>query len=146
MRAALDCVFCQISRGESPASFVYQDDAVMAFMDIQPVNPGHLLVVPRAHRELMHQYDELTLTRVWQVVHRLAGALRRSGAPCEGLNLFVADGEAAFQDVPHFHVHLIPRVNGDGFGLTFPPGYEQLPPRSQLNAWAAAIRGALVPT
>ena|SRR5579871_5291288 len=139
-----DCVFCAICSGESPASFVYQDDAVVAFMDIQPVNPGHLLVVPRVHHELMDGYDELTLARTWRVVERSARALRQSGAPCEGVNLLVADGEAAFQDVPHFHVHVIPRVTGDGFGLTFPPGYEDLPARTQLDAWAAAIRGVLV--
>ncbi len=139
-----DCVFCDIARGESPASFVYKDDAIMAFMDIQPVNPGHLLVVPRVHHELMGEYDDLTLARTWQVVQRAAAALRRSGAPCEGINVLVADGEAAFQDVPHFHVHVIPRRAGDGFGLTFPPGFEDLPQRSQLDAWAAAVRAVLV--
>lgn len=133
-------MFCAIAARESPASFVYEDDAVIAFMDIQPVNPGHLLVVPRRHHELMHQYDEVTLARTWQVVMRADVALRRSGVRCEGVNLFVADGEAAFQDVPHFHVHVIPRHAGDGFGLTFPPDYEELPPRTELDAWAAAIR------
>lgn len=137
------CVFCAIVRGESPASFVYQDDAIVAFMDIQPVNTGHTLVVPRLHRELMGDYDDVTLIRTWQVVHRVSKALRHSGAPCGGINLLVADGEAAFQDVPHFHVHVIPRIQGDGFGLTFPPGYEELPPRSQLDAWATAIRNSL---
>ncbi|HEX6547548.1 MAG TPA: HIT family protein [Candidatus Dormibacteraeota bacterium] len=140
-----DCVFCQIAARESPASFVYEDDAVIAFMDIQPVNPGHMLVAPRKHFELMGELDELTLARTWQVVSRLANALRRSGARCEGVNLLVADGEAAFQDVPHFHVHIIPRFAGDGFGLTFPAGYENMPPRSQLDAWAAAIRGVVAP-
>jgi histidine triad (HIT) family protein len=140
-----ECVFCDISKGESPASFIYQDDAVIAFLDIQPVNTGHVLVVPRVHHELMGEYDDLTLGRTWSVVQRVDQALRRSGAPCEGINLLVADGEAAFQDVPHFHVHVIPRVKGDGFGLVFPPNYENLPPRTQLDAWAAAIRGVLVP-
>jgi len=139
-----ECVFCDISHGDSPASFVYQDDAVVAFMDIQPVNAGHVLVVPRKHHELMGEYDDVTLTRTWQVVQRIDKALRRSGAPCEGINLLVADGEAAFQDVPHFHVHVIPRIRGDGFGLTFPPGYEEMPPRSQLDAWASTIRGVVV--
>ena len=137
-----ECAFCEISRGEGPASFVYQDDAVIAFMDIQPINAGHLLVVPRLHHELMAEYDDVTLARTWQVVQRMATALRRSGVPCAGINLFVADGEAAFQDVPHFHVHVIPRREGDGFGLEFPPGFENLPPRTQLDAYAAAIRSA----
>lgn len=137
------CVFCRIAAHEEPASFVYEDDAVMAFLDIQPVNPGHLLVVPRRHATLMDGYDELTLARVWNVVMRAQVAVRRSGVRCEGVNLFVADGEAAFQDVPHFHVHVIPRFSGDGFGLTFPAGYEDLPRRSELDAVAAALRGVL---
>lgn len=138
-----ECVFCDICRGEAPASFVYQDDAVVAFMDIQPINRGHVLVVPRRHHELMGEYPDVALARTWQVVQRVAAALRRSGAPCEGVNLLVADGEAAFQDVPHFHVHVIPRRKRDGFGLTFPAGYESSPPRTELDAWATAIRNAL---
>lgn len=138
-----DCIFCDISSGEAPASFVYRDDAVIAFMDIQPINTGHLIVAPRAHFELMQQYDEVTLTRTWHVVQKAASAIRRSGVPCEGINILVADGEAAFQDVPHFHVHVIPRRAGDGFGLTFPDHYEDLPPRTELDAWASAIRGAV---
>lgn len=138
-----ECVFCEIATGESPASFVYQDDAILAFMDIQPINPGHTLVVPRRHYELMGDCDDVTLARTWQVVQRVVKALRHSGAPCEGINLLVADGEAAFQDVPHFHVHIVPRVQGDGFGLTFPPNYENPTPRTQLDAWAATLRGVL---
>lgn len=139
---AEDCVFCAISSGHEQASFVYQDDAVMAFMDIQPINAGHLLVAPRKHLTLMHELDDVTLTRVWHLTARLAKAIRMSGIPCAGLNLLVADGEAAFQDVMHFHVHLIPRNPGDGFGLTFPPGYENPPGRPQLDAYASAIRNA----
>jgi len=135
-----DCVFCRIVAAEEQASYVYQDDAVVAFMDIQPIHPGHMLVVPRQHGELMHQFNDLTLARVWQTVMRLNRALRSSGLPCEGVNVFVADGEAAFQDVMHFHVHVIPRSSGDGFGLTFPPNYSDPTPRSQLEAYASAIR------
>jgi histidine triad (HIT) family protein len=139
----LDCVFCEIANGESPASFVYKDEAMLAFMDIQPVNRGHLLVVPRTHRMLMHEYDEVTLHRTWQLVGRMAMALRSSGLPVEGINILVADGEAAFQDVPHFHVHVIPRNRNDGFGLTFPPGYENPPARPELDAVANSVRIAL---
>lgn len=138
---AEDCVFCGIVAGSEPASFVYRDDAVVAFMDHQPIQPGHLLVVPRQHAELMHELSDLALARVWQVVGRMNVALRSSGIPCEGVNVFVADGEAAFQDVMHFHVHVIPRTTGDGFGLTFPPSYTDQTPRPQLEAYAAAIRG-----
>ena len=138
-------MFCQIVSGESPASFVYQDDAVVAFMDIQPIQPGHVIVIPRQHWVLMHEVDSLTASRVWQVAMRVGRALRASGLPCEGINLLVADGEAAFQDVMHFHIHVIPRNTGDGFGLTFPPGYEAPPDRSQLELHAITIRG-VIPT
>lgn len=137
---AEDCVFCGIVAGQEPASFLYRDDAVAAFMDIQPIHPGHLLVIPRQHGELMHHFNEMSLARVWQVVMRMNHALRSSGLPCEGVNIFVADGEAAFQDVMHFHVHVIPRTSGDGFGLTFPATYTDPTPRSQLEAYASAIR------
>jgi histidine triad (HIT) family protein len=136
-------VFCEIANGESPASFVYKDEAMLAFMDIQPVNRGHLLVAPRTHRMLMHEYDDVTLHRTWQLVGRMAQALRSSGLPVEGINILVADGEAAFQDVPHFHVHVIPRNRNDGFGLTFPPGYENPPARPELDAVANSVRIAL---
>ena len=138
-----DCVFCGILRGDVEWSPVVDEERVVAFMDIQPVNRGHLLLVPRIHRMLMHEYDDVTLHRTWQLVGRLALALQHSGLPVEGINILVADGEAAFQDVPHFHVHVIPRNPGDGFGLTFPPGYEDMPPRPELDAVAATVRTAL---
>ena len=115
---------------------------MVAFMDIQPITRGHLLVVPRQHAVLLHEVDALSSTQAWQVVTRMAEALRRSGLPCEGVNVFVADGEVAFQDVPHFHVHVIPRFTGDGFSLEFPPGYGQPVGRPELEAVASAIRGA----
>ncbi len=139
------CIFCQIVSGQAQASFVHQDDALVAFLDIQPITPGHLLVVPREHVERMGDLKDLTAARVFQVAGRLAGALRRSGLRCEGINLFVMDGEAAFQDVPHFHVHVIPRFKGDGFGLTFPPGYGREVQRSELEALAAAVRAVVAP-
>jgi histidine triad (HIT) family protein len=109
-------------------------------MDIQPITRGHLLVVPRNHAVLLHEVDNLSATQTWQVVARMAEALRRSGLPCEGVNVFVADGEAAFQDVPHFHVHVIPRFTGDGFSLEFPAGYGEPVGRHELEAVAATIR------
>jgi len=111
-------------------------------MDIQPVNPGHLLVVPRRHGPLMQDFDESTAAHVWLVAMRMGEALRSSGVRCEGINLLVPDGEAAFQDIPHFHVHVIPRYIGDGFGLTFPPGYENMPARAELDVIAQHVRAA----
>ena len=138
------CVFCEILRGESPASFTYQDDSVVAFMDVQPITRGHMLVVPREHAVLMSDLNETAAMRTFKVARKLA-ALARHTLGAAGVNLFVADGEVAFQDVPHFHVHVIPRYPNDGFGLTFPHTYEHPPARAQLDAIAAAIRAASTP-
>ena len=80
---------------------------------------------------------------MFQVGQRIAGALRDSGLRCEGVNLFLADGEAAGQDVFHVHLHVIPRYAGDGFGFRFGPRYGHRPPRTELDAIAGRIHGAL---
>jgi histidine triad (HIT) family protein len=122
---------------------VYADDQVVAFMDIQPVNAGHLLVVPRAHAESLADLDTGVGGHLFQIGMRLAGAVRRSGVRCEGVNLFLADGEAAGQEVFHVHLHVIPRFPRDGFGLRFAPSYFQMPGRDALDQMASAIRHAL---
>jgi len=136
-----DCVFCEIVRGESPASFTHQDDSVVAFMDIQPITHGHMLVVPREHGVLMADINETVAMRTFRIARQLA-ALARTVLGAHGVNLFVADGEVAFQDVPHFHVHVVPRYPNDGFGLVFPPNYDSPPRRAELDTIAAAIRDA----
>lgn len=143
--AVSDCVFCAILSGEAPASFVWQDEVSAAFMDIQPVTPGHLLVVPLVHAAYLAELDPATGGLLFQVAQRLAAALRRSGLRCEGVNLFLADGEAAGQEVFHVHLHVLPRFSGDGFGLKFGPDYGKMPPRTELDRVAARIRGALNP-
>ena len=135
-----DCIFCAIVRGDAPATFVHQDDLVVAFMDIRPVQPGHVLVVPRAHAKLMPELDEGSLARLWLVANDLNRALRRSTLPVEAVSVYVADGDAAGQEVAHVHVHLIPRRADDGFGFRFPPGYGMQPDRSELERLASAIR------
>ena len=138
------CVFCEIVRGTAPASFVYQDDTVVVFMDIQPITKGHMLVVPREHAVLMTDINETAAMRTFRVARRLA-AVARHTLGASGINLIVMDGEAAYQDVPHFHVHVIPRYPRDGFGLTFPDSYEKAPARAQLDAIAVALRNAAAP-
>jgi len=139
------CIFCDIVRGTSPASWVYQDDTVVAFMDIQPITQGHMLVVPREHAVLITDINETAAMRTFRVARKLA-AVARHTLGASGINIIVMDGEAAYQDVPHFHVHVIPRYPRDGFGLTFPESYEQKPPRAQLDAIAAALHAASQPT
>jgi len=136
-----DCIFCAIVKGEAPASLTHEDDSVIAFMDIQPITHGHMLVMPREHAVLMQDVNETAAMRAFRVARRLA-SLARHTLGASGANLLVMDGEVAFQDVPHFHIHVIPRYPGDGFGLTFPKSYEQPPSRAELETVAAAIRAA----
>ena len=136
-------VFDEILAGRAPVSFVYQDDLVAAFMDIQPVNPGHVLVVPKKQAQFLWELDNETSDRLFKVGRKVAQAIRDSGLLCEGINLFVADGVAAGQEVPHVHLHVFPRYHGDGFGLRFAERYFELPLRSQLDDAATKIRNAL---
>jgi histidine triad (HIT) family protein len=138
-----DCVFCNIVSGALPSSVVYQDDRCMAFMDIQPVNPGHVLIIPNRHATYLADLDEETGAHMFRVAQRVAQALRRSGIRCEGVNLFLADGEAAGQEVIHAHLHVFPRFPGDGFGLRFGPQYSERPARSELDTLAEKVRAAL---
>lgn len=140
---AMTCVFCDIVRGAAPSSIVYADDLTMAFMDIQPINAGHMLIVPRNHASCLAELDVETGGRMFEVGMRLSEAVRRSGLRCEGVNLFLADGEAAGQEVFHVHLHLIPRYRGDGFGFRFGPEYSLLPERGSLDASAESIRQML---
>ena len=112
-----DCIFCAIVTGRAEASIVDEDDVAVTFMDLNPVTPGHLLVVPRTHAAGLEDLDGETSAHVWSVGHRMARALRRSGLRCDGINVFVADGEVAFQEVFHFHLHVFPRYAGDGFTI-----------------------------
>ena len=137
------CIFCEILKGSEEASFVYKDEFVSAFMDIQPVNRGHLLVVPNRHAPFLADLDAETGARLFQVAQRMAAAIRSSDLRCEGINLFLADGEAAMQEVFHVHLHVFPRVVGDGFGLVFGEDYFMLPDRTELEMAAASIRSQL---
>jgi histidine triad (HIT) family protein len=138
-----DCIFCHIVSGQAPASIVYRDDAVTAFLDIQPVNPGHVLVVPNGHAAYLADLDEEVGARLFRVAMRVAAAVRQSEVWCEGINLFLADGEAAMQEVFHVHLHVIPRFQGDGFGLKFGPDYGNKPARPELDALAGRIASRL---
>lgn len=137
-------MFCDIVHGTSPVSWVYQDDKVVAFMDVQPITQGHMLVMPREHSVLITDTNEALALHTFRVARWLAWVARRT-LNASGVNIFVMDGEAAYQDVPHFHAHVIPRYPKDGFGLTFPTSYENPPTRAQLDAIANALRAAATP-
>jgi histidine triad (HIT) family protein len=143
MTSTMACVFCAILAGKSPASVVYKDDLCWAFMDIQPVNPGHVLINPTSHAASLAELDEASGAHLFNVAQRVAQALRDSGLRCEGVNLFLADGAPAGQEIFHVHLHVLPRYAGDRFGLRFGPGYGNRPARAKLDAIARKIRSAL---
>ena len=111
------CLFCRIARGESPSSVVYQDDACMAFMDLYPVRPGHLLVIPRRHAVHLRDLPAADQAHLFAVAMWLMEAQRAAGYAADAANLLVNDGPAAGQQVPHVHLHLVPRTRGDGVGV-----------------------------
>ncbi len=138
-----ECVFCRIVRKESPASLVYEDAACLAFMDIRPVNPGHVLVIPRKHAVLISEMALDEFAGLFSAVQKVATGVRAAGLRCEGVNLLLADGEAAGQEIFHVHVHVFPRFAGDGFGFRFGRGYAHPPDRRELDEHARRIRSAI---
>jgi histidine triad (HIT) family protein len=134
------CIFCDIVAGRQPASVVHSDESVIALLDIRPLNTGHLLVIPRAHAAYLADLDPALGGHMFAVAQRMAAALRRSGLPCEGVNLFLADGEAAFQEVFHVHLHVIPRTAGDGFRIK---AKWRRPSRAELESVAGRVRDGL---
>ena len=128
--------------GIVPESVVYTDEKVLAFMDIQPVNPGHVLVIPKTHASGLSNLDEETGAHMFKVGMRVADAVKRSGVKCEGINLLLSDGRAAFQEILHVHLHVIPRFEGDGLHIGFGRKYRLKPERNELDRIAAKIRDA----
>ncbi|WP_188830212.1 HIT family protein [Nocardia camponoti] len=135
-----DCVFCAILDGTAPATLVYEDETVAAFLDIRPITRGHTLVIPRDHATTLDDLDPALGGHVFAAGHRIARALRRSGLASDGANLLINDGEAAFQTVGHVHLHVIPRKHGDK--LTFAKGFLLRRPHEPTST-ANAIRAGL---
>ena len=121
---------------------VYEDADVVAFLDIQPVNPGHVLVVPRAHHESLSDIPHSLAMHLFEVAMELAPVVKQV-AHSAGLNVVVNSGAAAGQDVFHYHVHVIPRSADDGFDIPLPFPGSSMPDRTVLDATAARIISAL---
>ena len=142
MPTATQCAFCELVRGAGEASVCYEDSVAIAFMDIQPVNAGHVLVAPRQHFQSLEDLPPDVAIHLFKVALQLEPAVRKvSGA--EGMNMVVNSGRAAGQDVFHYHVHLIPRRAGDGFDIPLPFPASDMQNRMQLDACAARIIAAL---
>jgi histidine triad (HIT) family protein len=134
-------VFCAIVHGDAERSLVHEDDDLLVMMDIQPVNPGHALVLPKPHARRLADLDDPAVAGLFLAAVKTAAALRKSDVCCEGVNLFLADGEAAGQDVDHVHVHVVPRFEGDPFRIEREGGWEQRP-RAELDDAARSLRSA----
>jgi len=137
-----DCIFCEIIAHRAPASIIYEDDVVIVFLDIFPITPGHTLVVPKLHVARLAELDDAIAAHMMVVAQDVAAAIYRSPVRAEGVNLFLADGAAAGQEVPHVHLHVIPRYQGDGFHCTRAGGIRQAS-RDQLEEKASMLRKAL---
>ncbi len=137
------CPFCNILSGKLAGTTVYQDEICTAIMDIQPINPGHMLIIPNQHIPDLASLSPDIGQHIFAVGQKLAAALRQSSVHCEGVNFFLADGKAANQDVFHFHLHIIPRFEGDGFGFQFSPRYAELPTREELENIGFHMKEAL---
>jgi len=111
-----DCVFCKIIDGQLPSMKIDEDDSTLTFMDIHPLSSGHCLVVPKQHAATIFEADVRDLEAIMATAKRVALAIREALMP-DGLNVLQANGAAAFQSVPHFHLHLIPRWANDGKGF-----------------------------
>jgi histidine triad (HIT) family protein len=136
------CTFCDLIHGAGEASICYEDAEAIAFMDIQPVNPGHVLVVSRRHYESFDDVPPETAMHLFKVATKLVPAVQRVGQ-ADGVNVVVNSGRAAGQDEPHFHVHVIPRTPNDGFDIPLPFAGSAMPDRTILDAVAARIMTAL---
>lgn len=132
------CIFCELIHGGGEVSICYEDSEAIAFMDIQPVNLGHVLVVPRAHHESLNDIPPALAMHLFEVALRLGPTIRRV-SESDDLNIVVNSGEAAGQNVFHYHVHLIPRRAGDGFDVPLPFPDSNMPDRTILDAMAARI-------
>ncbi len=143
MSGSPECIFCEIVSGQSEVSIVFRDEQVTVFMDIHPVNPGHLLVVPNRHASGIEDVPEAVCARMFIVGRRMARALRQSGLRCEGVNLYLADGAAAGQDVFHSHLHVIPRFPGNPGSLHLKADFSAAASRDELDVQAEAIRSSL---
>jgi histidine triad (HIT) family protein len=134
-----NCVFCRIVAKEIPAAIVYEDGETLAFMDAGQVNPGHVLVAVKGHAENLYELNDAQAGALLRTAARVARAIRDAYQP-QGLSVYQANGKAAWQTVFHYHMHLVPRHEGDGMALTWPA---KNPPREKLVEYAGAIRRAL---
>lgn len=122
-----ECVFCKIVNKEIPCHCIYEDDLIMAFLDINPVTEGHTLVIPKQHFENIFDIDKNVLERVISVAQKISLKMKEE-LDIDGINLFQSNGSVAGQVVFHFHLHIIPRRKDDGVVI-----HESRLPSQEMN-------------
>lgn len=137
------CVFCKILNGDLSASLIYRGRQVSAFLDIHPINSGHVLVVPNEHFERFSEVPKSVAGALFETAQVILTAIQNSSLRCEGANLFLSDGKVAGQEVLHTHLHIAPRFKGDGHHVRFSHGDPELNSRSELDRIAKEITDKL---
>jgi histidine triad (HIT) family protein len=135
-------IFEKIINGELEGSFVYRDEICAAFMDINPINVGHILVVPNVAYKRLSDLPLDVGGHLFQIAQKIVKAIEASELKCEGINLFLSDGEIAGQEVPHIHLHIVPRFLDDGIKLSFGKKYLKVG-RDDLNRTAKKIAASI---
>ncbi|MFC4623143.1 HIT family protein [Comamonas nitrativorans] len=134
-----ECIFCKLVAGTIPSAQVYEDDLTLAFMDLGQVNPGHVLVASKRHAVTLLELTAEEAGAVMQTAQRMAHAIQAAFNP-DGITVLQANGAVADQTVRHFHIHVVPRHEGDGVALTWP---RKEPGPAALQDYAARLRSVL---
>ncbi|MDN4608592.1 HIT family protein [Sporosarcina highlanderae] len=133
------CIFCKIVEGSLPSEKIYEDEHVVALMDVMPVTKGHVLLIPKTHRENIYDMTEEEASNLFSVVPKIANVLKEEFTPA-GMNLLQNNGAPAGQAVFHFHLHLIPRYDEtDGYSSNWNPKVEEFP-KDRIKEIAEQIR------
>lgn len=126
----MDCIFCKIAKGEIPSKTIYEDEEFRVILDLGPATRGHALILPKKHADNLYELSDETAASAMKLARRMA-LLMKEKLHCDGLNLVQNNGAAAGQTVSHFHVHIIPRYEGDGQSVNWVPGE---PSQEELEA------------
>lgn len=131
------CIFCKIANGEIPSATIYEDEYFRAILDLNPASKGHALILPKSHAANIYELPDELAAKVFVLAKKLAARMTEV-LGCDGFNIVQNNGEVAGQTVFHFHMHLIPRYEGDQVSLLWEPGTAT---QEELNAIADKIRG-----
>lgn len=134
-----DCIFCKIAAGDIPSNTVYEDERFRVILDLNPASKGHALILPKNHADDLFDLPEEDRAAVLSVAAKVAGAMKKA-LSCSGINIVQNNGESAGQTVKHFHLHIIPRYDGDSAMVLWNPGKSEPDEQAKISE---AIKGEL---